>query len=294
MSLLRRPAFLAACACLLMPGPAPAQVEERTMYVSVVDQSGAPVKGLAAEDFRVREDRFVREVLRVSRATDPMQVAFLVDNSTALQSHAGDLRRAVSAFVKDMAGANQIAIISLASRPTIVVNYTSDLAPLEAGVGRIFVEGNTGATLLDGIAETAAGMAKRNARRPVMVVVTGLGPEMSDQSDHRYVLDHLRRSGATLIAFVVTLGGGSRTNLRGREREFVVNQGTHDSGGRHEEMGTTSSLEGRLVQLAAELTNQYKVVYAHPQTLIPPESVEVSVRRPGLTTRSIPMKEPDK
>ena len=294
MRLLRQPAVIAALACLLLPSRAPAQIEERAIYASVVDQSGAPVTGLTADDFRVREDQSAREVLRVYRATDPMQIALLVDNSTALQSHVGDLRRAVSAFVKEMAGTNSIAIISLASRPTIVVNYTNELPVLEAGVGRIFVENNTGATLLDGIAETAAGMVKRNARRPVMVVVTGLGPEMSDQNDHRYVLDHLRRSGATLIAFVVTFGGGSRTNLRGREREFTLNQGTSESGGRHEEIGTTSSLEARLRQVAAELTNQYRVVYAHPQTLVPPESIEVSVRRPGLTTRSIPVREPDK
>jgi VWFA-related protein len=294
MRLLRRPVVIAAFACLLLPSPAPAQIEERAIYASVVDGSGAPVTGLTADDFRVREDQFAREVLRAYRATDPMQIALLVDNSTALQPHVGDLRRAVSAFVKEMAGANSIAIVSLASRPTIVVNYTNELPILEAGVGRLFAENNTGATLLDGIAETAAGMVKRNARRPVMVVVTGLGPEMSDQNDHRYVLDHLRRSGATLIALVVTQGGGSRTNLRGREREFTLNMGTSETGGRPEEMGTTSSLEARLTQIAAELTNQYLVVYAHPQTLIPPESIEVSVRRPGLTTRSIPVKAPDK
>ena len=53
---------------------------------------------------------------------------------------------------------------------------------------------------------------------------------------------------------------------------------------------SSNGLEARLQQVAAELLNQYRVVYAHPETLIPPESTDVSVRRPGLTARGTPMK----
>jgi VWFA-related protein len=272
--------------------PASAQVEERVIYASVVDQAGQPVTDLTAGDFVVREDRFAREILRVSRAYEPMQIALLVDNSQALESHVSDLRRGISALVKGLHEANQIALISLASRPTIVVDYTRDLPRLEAGVSRIHAESGTGAYLLDGIRETSIGLVKRDARRPVIVVVTAQGPEMSDR-DHAEVLKELRRSGATLLAIVITMGGGSRTNEHGREREYVLNEGTNATGGRHEEVGTTSSLEMKLTQVAAELSNQYRVVYAHPQELIPPESIQVSVRRPGLTARGTPMKTSD-
>ena len=39
-------------------------------------------------------------------------------------------------------------------------------------------------------------------------------------------------------------------------------------------------------QLAAELLNQYVVTYARPDTLIPPEKIEVTVTKPGLTARA--------
>ena len=290
MRVLRQSALIPLLACLIVPArPASAQTEERVIYTSVVDRDGRPVTDLTAREFVVHEDTFTREVLRVSRATDPMQIALLVDNSEAIQSHLSNLRRAVTAFVRELHEANQIAIVTLASRPTIVVDYTRDLARLEAGVGRIFAEGGTGSYLLDGIAETSAGLVKRDARRSVILVVTAQGPEMSDR-DHREVLKLVRNSGATLYALVLTAGGGSRTNGRGREREFVLNEGTAATGGRHEELGASSALEAKLTQVAAELANQYRVVYAHPQTLIPPDSIEVSVRRQGLTARGIPMK----
>lgn len=126
-----------------------------------------------------------------------------------------------------------------------------------------------------------------------MVVITALGPEMSDRDDHREVLEALKTTGATLHAFILTSGGGSRTNRRGIERELTLSRGTSETGGRQEEMATSSSLNARLTQLAEELLHQYRVVYARPQELIPPDSIKVSVRRPGLTARGIPERKPN-
>ena len=76
------------------------QAIERSMFVSVVDPTGAPVPSLGPSDFIVREDNLSREVLRVVPATDPMQIAILVDNSTAASSLVPFIRRALPAFVE--------------------------------------------------------------------------------------------------------------------------------------------------------------------------------------------------
>ena len=56
---------------------------ERTLFVSAVDEKGEPIEGLGPETSVVREDGVRREVLRVSRATEPIDIALLVDNSAA-------------------------------------------------------------------------------------------------------------------------------------------------------------------------------------------------------------------
>ena len=43
-------------------------------------------------------------------------------------------------------------------------------------------------------------------------------------------------------------------------------------------------------QIANELTHQYRVTYARPDTLIPPEQVTIAAAKPGLTVRGAPMK----
>ena len=58
---------LAACA-LAWPGTLVAQAIQRAMYVSVLDDAGAPVPDLGPADFIVREDNVAREVLKVAPA----------------------------------------------------------------------------------------------------------------------------------------------------------------------------------------------------------------------------------
>jgi hypothetical protein len=50
-------------------------------------------------------------------------------------------------------------------------------------------------------------------------------------------------------------------------------------------------LDSRLKQLADQLTHQYKVTYARPQTLIPPERFAVATNKPGLTARGTLVRE---
>src|SRR5689334_10787838 len=97
-------AGVSVVALLILGRPAAllSQAIERSMYVSVVDQSGSPVPGLGPSDFIVREDNLSREVLRVVPATEPMQVAVLVDNSTAAAPQVQFVRRALPAFVETL------------------------------------------------------------------------------------------------------------------------------------------------------------------------------------------------
>src|SRR5262245_13773753 len=103
--------------------PAFAQADERIIYASVVDRNGEPVLDLTDKDFIVREDGQTREILRVARDTDPLQIALLVDNSAAMRNKDSELRKAVTAFIDGTREGVQIALITLASRPTISVNY---------------------------------------------------------------------------------------------------------------------------------------------------------------------------
>ena len=65
----------------------------------------------------------------------------------------------------------------------------------------------------------------------------------------------------------------------------MLDQGTRESGGQRVTLLSPMGLNTALDKLARELLSQYKVVYGRPESLIPPEKIEVSARRPGLTMR---------
>jgi hypothetical protein len=282
---------LAGCA-LAWSGTLDAQALQRAMYVSVLTDAGAPIPDLGPSDFVVREDNLAREVLKVEPAVDPMQIAILVDTSQGARDDISHMRTALPPFIKTLTTGevkNEVAIIAIGERPTVFTNYTFSQVELKKGVDRIWSVQGSGAYLLDGIIEVCQGFKKREAQRPVIVAILSEGPELSNRQ-HDQVLEPLRASGAAFHAITM---GRPATNLRDetRNRNMVLDEGPRLTGGRRDELLTSQALDSRLTQLADELTHQYKVTYARPQSLIPPERVTVSAARPGVVARGTLIKE---
>ena len=274
-----------------------AQAIEREMFVSVLDEQGIPVPDLGVSEFIVREDGVQREVLRVSRATAPMQLAILVDTSQTAIPPIRDIRNGLRTFVEAMAEGNEISLITFGGPPRILVEATRDLEKLNAGVDRVFAYSDSAAYLLDALTETVRGFQNREASRPAVVVVTTEGTDFSNRL-YTDVLEILGESSVAMHALVLlsfrepfsqgpTLSA-ERLRHYTENRDFVLALGPEATGGRRSDLLTSMGFERQLTAVAAELSNQYLVVYARPRTLIPPERIEVSVRRADLTARGTP------
>ena len=290
-------AFASALTLAVTAGPH-AQSVERQLVVSVLDDDGEPVAGLQPADFVVREDDVIREVLRVSQDTGAREIAVLVDTSRSASNVVTDFRRGLSAFVEAMHDGNRISIIGYGGPPRILVESTTALPRLQAGVDRIFAYGSSAAYLLDAMSEAAEGFLQREAARPVMVVLTTEGLDLS-HIDARSVLRDLDRAAISLYPVVLTEStfnrGADLENLGGplaqwrTERDLALNQGAPASGGRRRDLLTSMGVEQAMRETAAELRSQYLVVYARPNTLIPPREIAVSVTREGMEARGTPV-----
>ncbi len=310
-------------ALLSAAGTGGAQPAERSLVVSVVDGDGAPVPGLQPRDFEVREDGAAREVLRAARDTRPRQIALLVDTSEAALGAASNFRNGVNAFVDALHPESEIAIISFGGRPRILVPSTREVARLRQGAAGIFAYSRTAAYLLDAMSETTRGFVKRGAARPVMVVLATEGLDHS-HADSKTLIRDIEEAGVTVHMAVLT-GRGSRTSseiafgpvrsgppgfgppgfvppgfgvardggfARWRlDRDLALNRAPLAGGGRRRDMLASMAAEATLQAVAAELLNQYLVVYSRPATLIPPRDVEVRVARDGVDVRDTPVPE---
>lgn len=284
---------------LLSHGSVWAQSSERSMFVSVLDASGGPVEGLTPTDFVVEEDGSEREVLRVGPATAPMQVAVLVDTSAAAAFATSNVRNGLEAFVSKLHTGNEIALVTFGGRPQILVESTGRIDRLRDGIGRIFAFPETAAFLLDALFETARGFDRREAARPVIVVVTSEGVDYSSNGSRR-VLDALRET--QVATHTIVMQDPQNTALRASQagggeiadglyqRDLVLARGPEATGGQRRDLLLSTAIGDALEQLAVVLTSQYEVVYSRPASLVPPEDIAVRMRRAELSAQGTPVR----
>jgi hypothetical protein len=271
-----------------------AQAQQKRIYASVLDKKGVPVSTVAVGDVVVREDGAAREVLSVAPATEPMRVALLVDNSQAATRSIQFLREGLSGFAKRLTAAGHtVALVTLADRPTLQVDATTDLARLKSrGIDRLFAQPASGMYLLEGILDVSKGFLKNETPRPVMVAVVTEGQEFSNSSSEN-VVRAIRDCGAQFHALILT--DGDRAALgedETRQRNIVLDRGPRETGGRRENIISSQGVGKQLDELATELLAQVVVTYSSPQRLIPADKITIAASREDLTVRGVPVRTP--
>jgi hypothetical protein len=267
------------------PKQKPSERRTREVYVSILDRDGKPVTGLTAADFTVKEDGTVREVLKAGPATEPMALAVTIDDGEAARPYIQFIRDGMKGFIKKMEGKAEIALSTFGDRPTPITEYTQSMAQLEKGIGTLFARPSAGAQLLEAIVDLSRGIERREEpRKAIAVLLVDRGIEFGNLYSAT-VLDRLKQSGATLHVLAIGQPSDSLEDEM-RNRNAVIADGTSLTGGRRDQVLAESGIPERLLRLADELTNQYVVSYSRPETLIPPEKLDVSVSKRGLTVRA--------
>jgi VWFA-related protein len=263
----------------------------RTVYVSVLDKNDVPVTDLGPGDFVVKEGGKTRDVLEAGMANVPLRIALLVDDNGT-----GIFRYGVVKFIERLQGRAEVALSTVNGQHQKLVDYTADVNLLTAAIGQLTARPGTndGGQLLEGIFETAKDLQKRQARRPVIVVLT-VGGEEHSTLPARHVLEELQKSGAALhvvainssalraMAAVSRPGALLEENLNLSE---VLGDGPKQSGGKREEIVASAGVVVGLQQLAEALRNQYAVSFSRADAPKSSDKLSVSVKRSGLTVRA--------
>ncbi len=273
------------------PPPDSPQGRTNTVFVTAVEESGAPVLDLAASDFTVKEDGKRRDVVKVEVANVPMQVMILVDDNGS-----GIFRSGIAQFVQQLQGRAEIAMSSVVGQTQKLVDYTTNMDALQTAISTLTARPGTpdGGQLLEGIFQAAKDQEKREARRPVIVALTVGGEEHSTLPAH-HVLDQLAKTGTALYVISV-----ASSQLRGRvavskpsalldenlNLSEVLGQGPKQTGGQRVEIVASPGIVLGLQKIAQELKNQYAVAYSRPPANKSTQRLNVSINRRGVTLRA--------
>jgi hypothetical protein len=262
---------------------------DKSLFLSVLDAAGKPVKDMVADDILIREDGVDRQVVAVKPASQPISVAVLVDTAQGKrvtdaygtpEEYVRDIRNAVGAFAKQLLGQSPNAVVSLTEfgqAAITIVPFTSNPAEYEKGVNRLVAKAGVGSVLLEALAQANNDLLKQPSTRRAIV---SLNLEPSDEQsgeEPKSVKEAFRKSGAQLWALSVQRGA-----LKVSKRDLVLNDFAKESGGQRDQIVGISAIEGILRGYADALTYQYEVVYKRPESNKPTRVIQVGTPRQGV------------
>jgi VWFA-related protein len=275
-----------------LPGQtSPREAVTRTVFVSVLDKSGAPVTDLSADDFVIKEGGRDREIVGAGMTTMPLRVAIVVDDNGT-----GIFRYALAKFVERLQGRAEFALSTVQGQHLKLLDYTTNLERVSVAINQLNARPatNDGGQLLEGIFETAKDFQKRRTPRPIIVVLT-VGGEEHSTLPAQHVLDELEKSGAALnvvainssaLRAMVTVSKPSALLESNLNLSEVLGDGPKQSGGKRDEIVASPGIVTGLQELAEALRNQYAVSFSRPDRPRDSEKLSVSVKRSGLTVRA--------
>jgi hypothetical protein len=269
----------------LMPAAAartPAEIT-KSLFVTVLDGSGQPVKDMTADEIAIREDGADRKIVEMKPALQPIFVEMLVDTSgvPGAEDLVRDVRVAVTGFCKAVVGMSpnsQISLMEFGQASVTVAEYTSDPIELEKAVNKLFPHPKAPSVLTEAVIEANKRLAKKPGNRKAIVVLNIEPNQEASHPNGEQVMDAFRKSGAGLWAVSY-----QPANLQKNANQDIVLQTLPKlSGGNREFIAGVSAMATQLKTIATNLIYQYEVVFQRPESKKPPKAIQIGSSRPGV------------
>lgn len=254
-----------------------AAASDRVVSVALTDKDGAAVKSVSTTDLAVEENGIAREVVDLAIDTRPLSLALIVDSSEALSSaYRLNIVPAIAPFLRSLPEGSRYMLWTTGDRPTRRVEWSDDPAAATAALRRVYPQG--GNTLLDGIVEVTKELAKKEAARTAVVVITGSGIDFSSRTKEQAVDESL---GKADIFYVLEIneGGDVPFNL-----QYALANLTDKSGGMQLRLMTAMGMEFNLNKVAADLNAHYRLTYSESGDA-EKRKLLVTIAQPGARAR---------
>lgn len=265
------------------------------LSISIKDETGKPVAGLAPTDFEVLEDNVPQKVDFAGAEEVSANVAFLIDLSGSTQSQRGVLKEAVDRFLNILRPNDKAALYAIANDLFYVLARLSSDRQAIQGVldklGRV----SGGSPIYDSIwLSYAEELKSRSGERNALIVISDGLDNQIDRSGAGSEVSYKKLREALALADLLiypvvldpfTLGPAPSRNTTASKRMEELAEIT---GGRTFPAKSLNEMAPVITQVGEELRSLYTVAYRPSNQEFRGEwrKVEVRIRKPGLKLRS--------
>ena len=133
----------------------------RTIYVTATDGNGSPVPDLTPADFIVKEGGKEREIVKAVPATMRMRLAVMAEERLLGD---GGVRIGLFEFMKRLQPNAATSFITIGLRNNTVVDYTTDLNAIVAGINGLSLNPPPHSNLTEGILDIGKTIERNRPR----------------------------------------------------------------------------------------------------------------------------------
>jgi Ca-activated chloride channel family protein len=227
------------------------EVEVVQVTATVTDDGGRFVKGLARDQFRVKEDGVLQRITAFAGENIPLEIVVAVDVSQSMTESMPTLKTAVRTFLRALRPADQVTLVAFNDNIFTPARRSTDPEARVRAVDRLAPWGGT--ALFDAMLTALNTVGKQPGRRSV--VVFSDGEDQNSVATLKRVETRLETSDATIY----TIGLGR--SVRDRDLAGVMARMSEVSGGRSFLMDDIGELDKVFGDIVEELSNQYLISY---------------------------------
>jgi Ca-activated chloride channel family protein len=227
------------------------------VFVSVVDQNGAPVAALGKEHFQLFEDGVKQNIAVFDRHSElPLSIVLAIDASLSTRKDLKLELQSARAFARSiLRPVDALSLYQFSERVDELVKFTSDLKRIDRGIDRVRVGAAT--ALYDAIYLGSRALQDREGRK-VMVLITDGGDTLSSVNYAEAVRAAQQSEAILYSIIVVPIAASAGRNTAG---EHALIQLSADTGGKHYYAESIAQLDQAFRRISDELRTQYLLAY---------------------------------
>ncbi len=233
-------------------------VDMTLVPVTVLDQQGHNVRGLARENFRIIDGSAPRDIVSFGQQDAPVAVGLVFDCSRSMTDKFKTAREAPMALYGQLNPEDESLLVTVAARPELKQSLTSDFSQIRNAL--IFTHPNGTTSLLDGVYLALTELKKSHKPRKALVVVSDGG-----DNDSRYTLNELASiaAEADVQIFSICLYDNPQTREEA-DGPALLGKLSQVSGGLTYMISDVNEMRDTMSRIGVTLHNEYVLGYYPP------------------------------
>lgn len=249
------------------------------VFVTVTDATGAPVGGLARENFVLAEDGHEQKIAVFDKESAlPLSIALAIDTSLStrhdLPLEQASAKRFAHAILRPVDALSVYGFSEVVNEATR--GFTPDLKRIDDGIDHIRVGAAT--ALYDAIYLTARALDQRKGRK-VIVLITDGGDTIS-KVDYKEAVRAAEEAEALVYSIIIVPIESSAGRETGGEHALI--QLSEDTGGKYYYATSTADMDEAFRKISDELRTQYLLAYYPSQRTSFSEFRRIAVKVGGV------------